>query len=266
MDSKDAVFRELDRQPGRVHAIVSQGKTGTTTVRGALGRAGLDDLLWTHTLQPKRLAESEVRYADDPRRLRDVWAAQWMSSHPPTEVRPWSLATVVRDPVARSVSAFLYIRWRSASHPVAQSVDDELLALSGSINRQMARVSEHGLDWFDVNVKRVVGLDVYEHEFDPALGWGRITDDRADLLLLRTESLDQATDAIGAVFGVDVPPTLPAENATRDRSWADLYRAVLERFRAPAEYLDHVYDQPLARHFYSTAELDRFRQRWAGEG
>jgi len=265
VDSKEAVFRELDRRP-RVHAVVSQGRTGTTTIAGVLGRAGRDDLVRTHTLQAKRLAGREVRYADDPTRLHHVWAAEWMVQHPPTRDRPWSLATVVRDPIAQAVSAFLHFRWRAVDGCAAPSVEEELLALTARVDQQMARSSEHGLDWFDVNLRPVLGLNVYEHEFEPSVGWGRICDDRVDLLLLRTESLDEATGVLAEVFGVDVPPTLPKENAAKDRSYVDLYREVLDRFRPPAAYVDHVYGQRRAQHFYSAAELDRFRRRWTSDG
>ena len=263
MDTRQAVFDELDSQTGRVAAVVSQGKTGTTTVAAALARAGVGSLIRTHTLRPKRLAERAVLYAHDPHHLRYIWEAEWLASHPPTETRPWSIVTSVRDPIARFVSAFFQAMEAPGARGVGTSADDLLSELGTRFERQMARSETAEVDWFDVNIAGVVGVDVYGHPFDPSRGWGRITTGSVDLLVLRRESIDEGSSQLGSVFGVDLPRSLPAENVAKDKGYAELYRAVVEGFNPPAELVDRAYDQRLARHFYSAMELEGVRRRWS---
>jgi len=96
--------------------------------------------------------------------------------------------------------------------PMLQSVDALVSMLSARIERAMAATNAWGVDWFAMNIERGMGVKVYDHPFEPAVGWRRITTERVDLLLVRMESLDQGSSELASVFGVEAPDQLTAEN------------------------------------------------------
>jgi hypothetical protein len=259
--AKAAFLRALDAATGRVHAIVALPKTGSTTIAAALQRAGLASLVRTHTLRPADLAVREARYRDDPVHSRRIWHAQWLSANPPSERRPWVVASAVRDPIARRVSAYFQAISAFDHAEPDQSVESIVEALTLRFEQDLARGAEQ-VDWFDINLKHSTGVDVYEQPFDHSLGYLRTQGDHVDVLVVRTERIDRATAALGAMFDVPVPATIRTENAAGRKDYARRYRQVLGEFRPPADMVAQVYQDRLARHFFTQEERAALRRHW----
>ena len=101
---------------------------------------------------------------------------------------------------------------------------------------------------------------MYDFPFDPAVGYGTIVSHHAHALLPQGESLDKAPEALRTHVGREVE--LLHENVGTAKDYAGLYRSVMEQFRPLPEYGAKVYDTRQARRFYSSAELNGFRQWW----
>ena len=254
---------ELDRRTGRVHAVVAPGKTATSTVYAALlRRRRIDPLLRAHTFQPQLLDERERRYTHDEAQLRLVWGAQWLSQHPPSPARPWSLVTCVRDPVARLVSVHFQKLRAFDYRGGPKSAEGVLDELRSRFDRHVARLDRGEPDWFELNLTAATGVSVYDHPFDPRAGIGTINTDALSILVLRQENMSLAAGALRAFLGLRLPLRLHAKNVAVTKPNADLYQIVLARFRPEAEWVSKIYAQPLARHFYSSAELDSLQRHW----
>lgn len=262
MITRHATVEALDAAPGPVNAIISLPKTGTTTLGAALVRGGLQSLIRTHTLRPGRLDRREARYQSDLHHLQLIWEAQWLASNPPTVNRPWRVVTAVRDPIARFVSATFQSFGAPGASALPDSVDVMISRLSAQFERALRSENPWAVDYFDINFATTMGISVYDHPFDPSVGWARITTDHAEVLLMRMESLDEGAGALSSLFGVDVATPLRAENVGQHKAYADLYRGVLDELRPPPAYVDLIYGQRMARHFYSATELEVFRERW----
>ena len=81
---------------------------------------------------------------------------------------------------------------------------------------------------------------------------------------VRAENLARARPLLRSFFGLRIPPYLHSKNVAEIKANALLYRETLQRFRLPAGWVDRIYAQQMARHFYTPDELDDLRRRWTG--
>jgi hypothetical protein len=261
---KRSFIEGWERETTEVNVVFAQGKTGTSTIAAGLKRAGVHPVFQIHTLQARILAEVEAEYV---RRRSDnyprhVWEAQWLNEHLPSAQLPWRIVTSVREPIARIVSRFFQQKSRFGDLREPPSVDALVADLSSQFQRQTRRLGGIGWDWFEAELKGVLGESVYDTPFDPAAGYGTIETAHARALLLRGESLDKAPKPLGELFGIGPITTFSAENVGQAKDYGALYGAVLDRFRPPADYVARVYETRQARHFYSPDELEGFRRHW----
>jgi len=182
---------------------------------------------------------------------------------------PWRIITAVRDPVARNLSWFFTeMQWRHRDgNPLALYRSGEREAALRELQRLFEEdfEQEAPVQWFDRELKATFGLDVLAHEFDPARGYQIYQDGGTRVLLYRLESLGECGEGAFAEFlGVD-SFTLLRTNSIQDKSYGEIHQAFVSRVRLHDDVLDRLYDSPVMRHFYTPAEIDRFRGKWRPE-
>jgi hypothetical protein len=162
----------------------------------------------------------------------------------------------VREPVARSASEFFQSaqRFGRLADGAATTTLFEKFASRQGIPRTVT--------WFDTEFQPTIGVDVYQHPFDPAQGYGVIETPAARVLMLRQESLALAPEALGQFLGLPGDLDIVRENVGSDKEYSDLYAAVVRDARVPKAALDTAYLSRFSRHFYSPEEIDGFRRSW----
>jgi hypothetical protein len=239
-------------------AVFSMAKTGSSSVAAALRAGGVGAVHQVHDLDPAFLAEEEAGYRWTGRPWR-IWDAQALLRHPPTTSAPWRVVSMVRDPIAQSVSAFFQPGVRLGYvHPGATV--DELRARFGD------RLDRLPLHWFESHLLPTLGIDVYTVPFDPGTGYQIIDTPSVRLLLLRCEDLARAPGALAELLGVPATLSVAELNRGVEKGYAELYRSFCASLRPTAAQLDHAYGSRLVRHFYSAEEIDRFRTLWSRDG
>jgi hypothetical protein len=258
---------------GKRPVIVYQmGRMGSTTITRSLRKAGVQTF-HVHSLVPETIDF-----------LKNLHLGNW--GHDPAErrriltealrfrcIREWlnkpsskkkKVVTLVRDPIGREVSYYfwdgeprmqefvdLYARKQMS---VEQVVDGFMRRPKGS--------EGHMLRWFEVELNPVFGIDVYAEDFDPAIGYKIYEGEKAEVLLAKTEKLnDCAREAFAEFLGLE-ELSLTNANVGEDREYAKLYRAFKRECVLPQVYLDKIYTTKYVRHFYSEREIDQFRARW----
>lgn len=199
----------------------------------------------------------EIQVVQEYRRLREEF------EHDPS--RHWNVVSLVRDPVARNVGAFFhkldrYVpawkqRWDDGVLPMQEVVE---LFIGASELHQTAN------NWFDVEFKSVLGIDVYAEPFQKEAGCQVYSNPpRVDLLLIRLEDLNRvAVPAIQGFFGFR-DFKLYNTNVGDEKDYAEVYRA-FKSTPLPSSYVESVYGTRFAHHFYSDAELQAFTRKWTG--
>src|SRR5438105_1457122 len=200
------------------------GKVGSTSVFGALRRSGLA------AFHVHRMSAAYLERIVEERR-----ALGWDVNMPPTlahqrlgltvyakviaAVRRAKIVTLVRDPVARNLSAYFHSLDRilsTANAHEAFSIDE---LCRGFFDRF---THDEPLTWFDDELLPVLGIDAYAHPF-PAQGHTTIHTDQFDVLIMRSELHDDLKHSILSTFlGKPIAP-LQAENVTRDQDKGTVY-------------------------------------------
>jgi hypothetical protein len=277
------------RDPLRSHAVIvhTVGKVGSSSLHATLRAAVRGRPVWhVHWLDAGNLRRDEAHYRERARAHRGTarmqrffprynWRGQRLArairSAPPEH--RWDVVTVVRDPVARNVSAFFQnlelmfdvwlgdeLRTRPAEEIAARLVEHFRASyIAGEPPRDR---DGDPLSWFDLELEPVFGVDVFASPFAKSRGYQIYSGARARVLLLRVEDLDTvARPALAEFFAIEVP-SLITRNEAATKEYADVYRHFQEQLRLPNDFLDRIYGSRYSRHFYTDEELERFRSRW----
>lgn len=175
----------------------------------------------------------------------------------------WKVITLVRDPLAQSVSTFFQLLdLRNPGYLDEYS--------SGALG--IERLVELFLDqykpyriregWFDAEMRKVFGLDVFEVPFDCEAGYSIYHADDADVLLIRLEDLDRCgKTAMQEFLGVCDFAVL-RNNVGAEKEYSEVYREFRARAALPERFVREIYDSDYAKHFYSPKEREAFAAKW----
>lgn len=172
------------------------------------------------------------------------------------------IISLVRDPIARNVSTFFYAldefipNWEERRNKENLSVD---VLQQIFLNKQNYALT--AFHWFEEQMEPVFGIDVYASPFPMEKGYKVYSSPKADLLLLRLESLDDcAQEAFDEFLGIP-DFKLSKVNTGESRKAGELYRLFKEK-PLPREYVEWSYSFKLALHFYTKEEIELFIKRW----
>lgn len=172
----------------------------------------------------------------------------------------WRFITMVRNPVAQNLSSFFQLL-----DIIVPDLHSRLKA--GTLNLDELRtqfLQRYPADcfynnWFDLEMKAAIGVDVLESPFDPEEGYQTYQQGCFNVLLIRLESLDAcASTVVPEYLGLERFDLLPA-NRGDEKEYAELYKVFREEVLLPSSYLDAMYNGRLARRFYSAQEIEKFR-------
>jgi hypothetical protein len=237
--------------------VYTLGKTGSTAVIDAVEKAGRQ-VVQVHHLARLDEVEREVRRTRPGWHSEQVFAGHLLRSMPATAERPWQVISLVREPLALSVSAFFQTGERLRHFDERTTPDDVDVLRAAWLDADPL----FPLRWFDEELRTTLGIDVYAHPFDPEMGWAMIDAPHARVLLLRRESLTCAHEGLTDLLGLAVPP-VEQRHASAAKGYGQLYTRFVEGLTVAPELLDAAYGSRMATHFYSPCELAAFRRRWA---
>ena len=178
----------------------------------------------------------------------------------------WHIITLIRDPVARSISSFFYNTainnpelLESCSHPETNMHE---------LHQVFMETIDYGdsSHWFDNQVKPVFNIDVFQHPVPAEHGYHIYRRGNVRLLLIKLEHLTTcASAAIGDFLGLQ-EFSLSNRNRAADTPHARLYHRFKNTLRLPMHYLDQAYQTRLVQHFYSPEEIAQFKHKWTQSG
>lgn len=259
----------LNKSPSHPVLIYQMGKVGSKTVLASLrAHAPFSEIHHSHLLnhldELERTLSTSLSNPSSSRtevirgrKLRELFLQR---------SEPWDVITLVRDPVARNISAFfhnlteMFPPGTSHEQIVAKGVE-ELCEVFITRYSQEAPIS-----WFPTQLEPLTGIDVYSVPFDHQAKCIVTEGDRCRLLVLRMEDLSETGAACTARFlGLENFAFTNANEAS-NKIYGDIYKNFVRNARLTDEYLDRMYGSELARHFYRPEEIAVFRERWRRGG
>lgn len=177
--------------------------------------------------------------------------------------REWKIISIVREPVARNVSAFFLDIERFFTNFFERYQNNEISL------QEMTDVfinefpHDMPLDWFDVEMKAPFNIDVFERDYDEKKGYMIIEHDNVSLLVIKLEKLNTCFKPAFLEFFGQEPETLVNTHVTNEDKSFGMYKEFLRDVELPESYLDRMYDCEYVRHFFSEDEVKNFRKKWS---
>lgn len=256
--------------------IYQMGKVGSVTVLRSLRALELDISIYhTHGLARDNVDRLEEVYRQNFFRIGDVPEHLLHSHYLRKQIdrgirgKKWKMVTLVRDPIARNISAFFqtldvqldYDYQNKIKSMGIEGVVEDLIRLF------LEQFPQHEvpLTWLDTDLKRVFGINLFSSAFPKLKGYRIYEGEHADVLLLRLESLNEcACDAFREFLNVEEFTLLEA-NIGSEKEYGGVYRQFLSTIIVPDSYIEKMYTSQYARHFYTEEEINMFKAKWRKE-
>jgi len=246
--------------------VYQMAKVGSSTVTWALREIDGLHVFQVHLLHPENLRRLRAALRERGRRLArlqsdmDVRGAVFYKGLIKSGLKA-KVITLVREPIGRNCSFYfqnLDILWQTADA-------HERVEVSRLAGEYLDRFDHRGgIKWFDREFKPVLGVDIYEHPFPHDKGYARVTDDRYDILVLRSDLDDSLKkNCIEEFLGIEGLSLAPKNVGSR-KPYAPVYREFLDALELPESYVDEMLDSKYTRHFFSPDEIAALRARWLG--
>ncbi len=259
---------ELSVHEARLHSerpvlIYQMGKVGSSSIASAL-RANTDFSVFSlHYMFPQtvdRMLENIQNKQVDLRRHPSLLLGRAIFDGLICAGIPLRIITLVREPIARNMSAYfqnLYMSW---------DVDDAHCKFSTEelVGRFLKKSGNVPLTWFDEEFNKTLQIDVYRHAFSTEKKWGRIGSDLYDVLILRTDLPDEDKQRCIEEFLARSPIHLARRNVGTSKDYADAYERFVKQIRLPEAYVTKMLDSRYTRHFFSAREVAVLRSKWMG--
>jgi len=178
---------------------------------------------------------------------------------------PWRIVSVIREPVARNLSAYFLSIDRFIPNVFERYRSGRLVM--GEIREVFLSEYPHEipLKWFDLEVADVFGVDVYTHAFPTEREYAFIEQGIIRMAIIKVEALEDAyRPALERLLGRSPGALRNTHISVKDEPYAEIYREFLRNPSLPRGFLEKMYDSAFARHFYSPAERSEFMKKWAG--
>jgi len=254
--------RAYRRQRGwdRPVLIYQMGKVASSSVAESIGDLADIDAFHVHRLSPRNILRARREFlarGATPRNESRGLTLYRRLIRPRS--RPIVIITLVREPIARNISAYFQnlhnFKGTDSAHLEYDS--DQLAA---SFLEEYPH--EVPLEWFDRELRATTGIDVFRYRFPHDHGYRIITERPFQVLVMRHDLDDRIKERLIAELLHAPRFRLRRANESANKSYAESYRALRDSLRLPVSYLERMLDSRYARHFYSRDELRRIRSRW----
>ena len=250
----------LVHQPGRAGSM-SMVNTLRTMETGM-------DVYHTHWLNPELLSRRTKRLEnakeiDIPYNVRVSMAITQTLSREKMAVYPWRIVSIIREPVARNISAFFLSLHRFVSDANDEYANGQL-DCNDLLDTFLREFPHHEpLQWFDNEIRDVFGIDVYDYKFPLDKRYFILTNNSLKLLVLRVEDLNEVYgDVLTEMFGKTPHALVNTHISSKDEEYSNIYKDFLRLAKLPKDYLDSMYESRYAQHFYTQDEIATFYRNW----
>lgn len=238
--------------------IYTMKKVGTMSIREGLGKALGVPQMHLHSLNSNLTGlEKETLTPYSQKTIFKVKDAI-------KNGKPLKVITSVREPVARNISFMFYILPRVlGEYAHVHNTFKTKYAYTEIFEDIYYKLMDHNyvLNWFDDEVNKYLGINIYEYPFDKEKGYSIIEKNNIKLLILKCEKLDNCAEIIQKFVGVE-KFELSKENSSNDYWYKPIYDKFKSEFIPHEEYLKGLYDSKFMRYFYSDKEIQTFYRKW----
>ena len=233
--------------------VAQMGKVASTSVSRALEELGVP-VFQVHHLDRVFLDEVASKLEADGQDQDHIRQSYRVLEEIVAPSKPARIVSLVRDPIARNISAFFQNK-----DLLAKSVEDVDALIARFLDTYSHDVP---LAYFDLHIKPVFGVDVFETPFDHDRKRLITSVGGYSVLILRAEDPDEHKQSALREFTGSSDITLGRANVGANKKYSGQYSDFLDRICLPDSYIDKMLSSKMAQHFYTEEELEGFAKRW----
>ena len=237
------------------------GRVGSTSIYNALSELEDFQITHTHMLNEERLngfvRNRESRGLQMPNHVAD---SRDVIENIIKKNTPVKVISLVRDPMARNVSAF----FNNLDSFGFRSVESRENATAEALLKKFS-VYDHKIPirWFSLEFRDVFGFSVFGTPFNFETKSLTIFRKNVSLLVLRLEDKDDVKiAALEKFLGVE-GLTIPNDNS--GGKFGEAYEQFKHLFKPDEELVNSIYNTKLVHHFYKPEEVRKMKARWINQ-
>jgi len=251
---------QLNIKAGEPVIVYQMGKVGSSSIYQSLKKQIKHPVFHVHRMNLKNINDVAKEYKNAKKVPPDETSGLFLNKHVINKSQTVKIISLVREPIERNISAFFqnYERFVGSKYKKYDILEIENLIDNfwGSYNHEVP------LKWFDVEIKNVVGIDVYKYPFPFDKGYIIIQEPPYELLIIKLETEDRVKeDAIKKFLDLD-DFKLYSHNVGQKKEYALTYNDFKQKISVPADYINKMCDSKYTRHFYNSEEMGNIRKKW----
>ncbi len=184
----------------------------------------------------------------------------------------WKVITLCRDPIAMKISHFfqnLNNQYKQEKGYVGAEDYVKKMTPSELENIFLQQLHEEDnkqgrwpLCWFYDYLQKIFGVNIFDHPFDKAEGYGIYKTKQAEILLIRYEDLrSKGAQAINDFLGI-TEYQLVDDNVSTDKYYSNQYDVFKRNIKLPEEIVKEIYLSKEMRCLYTNHEIQEFAAKW----
>lgn len=253
VDSKNILLKQLPKS----QVIVYQpGKVGSMSVNYSLISAGCKSL-HVHSFYDFDW-DKEFSKRDQERIMHQFTN---------TKIK---VITMVRNPIPRDVSMFMQLfqedaipRHRCTMEWIIDENGNEVVVdknylvdpdLAVACQKFISHQTEYQFGWFDREIKRTFGVNIYQYPFDKEKGYTIIKDGNVEILLMKCEMIDSLENVIKEFCELS-HFKLVRTNDGGQKENNFIYKLLKQRIHLSQDYVNSYLSNDKALHFYTKEEI-----------
>jgi hypothetical protein len=239
--------------------VYQMGKVGSSSIFYSLKKKRLRGVYHVHRLNIENI--KKIRHTNthplfkEPTKTGEELCP--IFSVKPNKIK---IITMTRDPIARNISAFFENLNIFEYHDSYQ----EKVSIDGLNNLFLDNYSHDiPLNWFDIEIKNVLEIDVFKHYFCKSKGHSIINNKNIELLIIKCEIDNEIkTQVIKRFLNLRKFKLINANIGTQ-KKYSNYYQKFKDSIKLPREYINKMYDSKYSQHFYSGEEIVNFKKKWS---
>lgn len=188
------------------------------------------------------------------------------------------IITGVREPLSRDYSAFWQLFSDDRSYLLsildkdfqkmyknyAELIMRKFNGMEESLRETLPWIWTDEFEWFNQELKKHCGIDIYKYPFDKEKGYSIIRQNNVQVFVYKTEKLNDIMPALGEFLGTSLHIGENI-NQAEGKIYHLAYKEFQKNIRLPLKYVEHYYkNNAYMNHFYTAEEQEKFLRKWAG--
>jgi hypothetical protein len=251
---------------GKGVIVFTMGKVGTLSIINSLDRLGIKHS-HPHSLRVTRPGVHFIK--DVPLSKLDIIFYLYKTIYKRIKVAIWKvyskeivIVTGVRDPFSRSISAFF-----EQSHYLKEDIDK----LAYNKVHQLFRdyyLLDSTISWFDKEIFKVFGIDVYKYDFDINKGFCVIKKGKVRLFIYRLDKLNTLEVELKRFLSLDdfeLHNTNIRSNNPDESLKQNNYNKLKKQYKFSKMEFNNISRSKFMVHFFTKKEIEGLRKKWTNE-